>query len=277
MDLAGKRVVISGGSSGIGKALAVLCAQAGAHVAILARDAGRLEAARAEIAAAGKGTKVLAVSVDVTDDASVEAGAAQVLAGLGGIDVLIANQGYARCAPIWDTSMADFQAIMDTNFYGHVRLVKAFVPAFRAQKSGSICLVTSMLGFMSFYGYGPYSASKHAIVGFAEALRQEMGLYGVHVNLHFPPTTETPGLTEENKSKPAVTWAIEESSRKFTSEQVAASILSGISANRLVNLIGVDSWFIYVAKRFAPWLVRFFIDNDLKKGIKKNGIPEVRA
>ena len=97
-----------------------------------------------------------------------------VLAELGGIDVLIANQGYARCAPIWETSMDDFQAIMNTNFYGHVRLVKAFVPAFRAQGSGSICLVASMLAFMSFYGYGPYSASKHAIVGFSEALRQEI-------------------------------------------------------------------------------------------------------
>jgi NAD(P)-dependent dehydrogenase (short-subunit alcohol dehydrogenase family) len=274
MDLAGKRVVISGGSSGIGKALAIQVAKRGASVAILARDAGRLESARAEIAAAGNG-KVIAVSVDVTSDASVEAGAAKVLAELGGIDVLIANQGYARCAPIWETSIDDFQAIMNTNFYGHVRLVKAFVPTFRAQQSGSICLVASMLAFMSFYGYGPYSASKHAIVGFSEALRQEMGLYNVHVNLHFPPTTETPGLTEENKTKPPVTWAIEESSRKFTSEQVAASILAGIDQNRLVNLIGVDSWFIYVAKRFAPWLVRFFIDSDLKKGIKKNGLPAV--
>ncbi|MCB9681454.1 MAG: SDR family oxidoreductase [Alphaproteobacteria bacterium] len=272
MDLAGKKVVIAGGSSGIGKAAARQLVAQGCDVALLARDADRLEAARVEIAKAGSG-KVVAVSVDVTDPDSVTAGAAAVVEALGGVDVLIANQGFARCAPVWEADLDAFQAIMDTNYFGHVRLVKAFVPHLIAQKHGAVCLVTSMLGFMSFYGYGAYAASKFAIVGFAESLRQELLPFGVQVNVFYPPTTDTPGLAEENESKPPLTWAIEGTSRKFTADQVAATMLAGITKNRFVQLIGVDSWAIYYLSRWAPWLVRFVIDGELRKHIKKHGLP----
>jgi NAD(P)-dependent dehydrogenase (short-subunit alcohol dehydrogenase family) len=272
MQLEGKKAAVTGGSSGIGKAAAAQLVALGCDVAILARDPARLEAARAEIAAAGPG-KVVVVPVDVTDDASVAAAAASVLQQLGGLDLLILNQGYARCAPTWEASLDDFHGLMETNYFGHVRVVKAFLDHFRRQRSGSIQLVTSMLGFMSFYGFGAYAASKHAIVGFGSALRQELLPYGVEVGVFYPPTTDTPGLAEENESKPALTWAIEGTSRKFTSEQVAAKLLDGVRRNRFVNMVGFDSWFIYYATKWAPWLVRWIIDGQLWKHVKKEGVP----
>jgi 3-dehydrosphinganine reductase len=268
----GKKVAITGGSSGIGKAAAIALAKAGASVAILARNQATLDAALAEIRAAGAdGQAFVAVSVDVTSDEAVASAAKTVLAELGGLDVLINNAGFARCAPAYEASMDDYHHIMETNFMGHVRVVRAFLPHFQAQGSGDISLVSSMLGFMSFHGYGAYSASKFAIVGFAEALRQEMLPYGVRVTVFYPPTTDTPGLEKENEDKPALTWAIEGNSRKFTPEQVATSLLSGIDKGLFTNMVGADSWFVYYASRYAPWLVRFIIDRDLWAHVKKQG------
>lgn len=268
----GKKVAISGGSSGIGKAAAIALARQGASVAILARTQSTLDAALAELrAAGGEGQRFVAVSVDVTSDEAVARAAQEVLAGLGGLDVLIANSGYAKCAPTLEAPLADFQAILDTNLLGHVRLVKAFLPHFVKQRSGDISLVTSMLGFMSFYGYGAYAASKFGIVGFAEALRQELLPVGVNVTVFYPPTTDTPGLERENQDKPALTWAIEGNSRKFTSEQVAAALLWGIERRRFTHMVGADSWFVFYASRWAPWLVRWIIDRDLWAHVRKAG------
>lgn len=270
MAFAGRRAVVTGGSSGIGLALAEQLASQGAHVAIVARNQAKLDAAKARIEqVAGDGVSVAAFSVDVTDDEAVASLPTQVTEALGGdADLLICNQGYARCAPIQEATIDQYRGLLETNLLGHVRLVKAFEPGMRAMKRGDIRLVTSMLGFMSFYGYGAYSASKFGIVGFAEALRQEVLPHGIRVGVFYPPTTDTPGLEEENESKPALTWAIEGNSRKFTPDEVATSILRGTAKGRFIDMIGADSWFIYYASRWAPGLVRWIIDRDLHKHLR---------
>jgi len=270
MSFAGRRAVITGGSSGIGLALAEQLAGQGAHVAIVARNQAKLDTARERIEAkAASGVSVAAFSVDVTDDAAVAALPPKVTEALGGdADLLVCNQGYARCAPIQDADIDAYRGLLETNLLGHVRLVKAFEPGMRKQGRGDIRLVTSMLGFMSFYGYGAYSASKFGIVGFAEALRQEVLPHGIRVGVFYPPTTDTPGLAEENETKPALTWAIEGNSRKFTPDEVATSILKGVAKGRFVDMIGADSWFIYYASRWVPGLVRWIIDRDLHKHLR---------
>jgi 3-dehydrosphinganine reductase len=122
-----------------------------------------------------------------------------------------------------------------------------------------------MLGFMGLYGYTAYAASKYAIAGFAECLRQEMRPHGIKVSVCYPPTTDTPGLARENKIKPPETWAIEGSSRTFTADQVAGRLLAGIAAGRFEILVGFDSALIWRLQRFAPWLVRRTIDRGLRK------------
>lgn len=273
MDLRGKRVVVSGGNSGIGRAAVLQLAREGAHVAAVARDQGRLDAVIAEARAiAGPDRRLVAISVDLTDDAAVSDGAARAIEALGGIDVLICNAGYARAASVTDHDLGGFHALMETNFFGHVRLVRALLPVFKQQRSGAISLVTSMLGFMSFYGYGAYSASKFAIVGFAEALRQELLPYGVQVGVFYPPTTDTPGLVTENETKPALSWAIEGTSRKFTPDDVAVALLQGIRKGWFTNMIGADSWAIWYLSRWAPGLVRWVLDREVHAYVKKNGL-----
>lgn len=267
----GKRVLITGGSSGIGKAAALQVAREGGSVAILARNPERLAAALEEIRAAGPKGLHHAVSVDVTDEAAVQAGVDEVIKTLGGLDVAICNSGYARCAAVTDMDADTFRAIMDTNFYGHLHVTRAVLPHFKAQRSGAISLVTSMLGFMSIYGYAAYSASKYAIVGFAESLRQEMLPYNVSVNVFYPPTTSTPGLSKENETKPELTWAIEGTSREFSPEAVASTLLAAIAKGRFVSMIGLDSWAIYWATRWIPAIVRFVVDRDVWSFVRNKG------
>jgi 3-dehydrosphinganine reductase len=267
----GKRAFVTGGSSGIGKAAALQLVREGASVWIAARGQARLDEALAELKAAARSPAqvVGAVSLDVTDRAACRAAAAAAVAALGGIDLLINNSGFSYPGVVDSQEDHVFDEMIQTNYMGHVNVTRAFLPTFEAQKSGHICMVTSMLGFMSFYGYAAYSASKFAIVGFSEALRQELLPHNVQVSVFYPPTTETPGLETENKTKPPATWAIEGKSTSFTSDQVATALLNGIRANRFVNMVGLEAWAVYYANRWVPGVVRWFLDGELKKFLAK--------
>ena len=264
---AGKRVVITGGSSGIGKAAAVALAAAGASVVIAARNPERLDAALGEMRRAKNGgAGVLeALSVDVRDREAVKRLAVEAVDRLGGVDVLIVNQGYALTGYIESMPDEHFDEMLDTNFRGHVHVTRAFLPHMMKQKSGHICLVSSMLGFFGFFGYSAYAASKHAIAGFARCLRNELIPHGIRVTLVYPPTTDTPRLAKENEEKPPETWAIEGSSQCFKAEDVAESMLRGIAKGKFEVVPGLSSWAIWVAHRFAPRLTEWFVDQDLKR------------
>jgi NAD(P)-dependent dehydrogenase (short-subunit alcohol dehydrogenase family) len=268
----GKKVLVTGGSSGIGRAAALQLARQGASVAVLARRQGPLdETVSAMQAVAVRADQAfLAVSVDVTDAAAVDGVRGLVLDTLGGLDALINNSGYARPGRFTEMEASAVSAMMDVNYMGHVNVTRAFARHFQAQKSGDICMVTSMLGFMGFYGFSGYAASKFAIVGFAECLRQEMMADGVRVTLFYPPTTDTPGLEAENEVKPAETWAIEGMSKAFSADDVATAILDGVQRGRFVNLVGAENWMIYYAYRLFPGVVRWVIDRELSKHVAKN-------
>ncbi len=272
----GKKVLITGGSSGIGEAAALQCAREGAHVAIAARGQERLDAVLARMKAAARpDQRLIAVPMDVTDGDSVRAACATVLDELGGLDVLVANQGFAITGYLQHLTEDDFDRMLQTNYLGHVRLVQTLLPHFMAQRSGAICLVSSMMGFMGFFGYAPYAASKHAVVGFARCLRSDLVPYGVSVTLAYPPTTETPGLEIENETKPPETWSIEGTSASYPPERVAASILAATARGRFEVVTGAGSWFIWIMMRTAPWFVDWFMDQDLKKYLKKKGAGEL--
>jgi len=268
-----KRVLISGGSKGIGRALAVQLASAGAHVVVTARGQAALDETVEAMRACAAADRVLdSISMDVTDSDAVAKGCAEAIERLGGLDVVICNTGAAQTGAVADVSAESFEQMMQLNFLGHVRVVQAVQGTLAEQGSGHICLVSSMLGFLGLYGYSAYSASKFAIVGFAQALRQEMALSGVGVSVFYPPTTETPGLEEENKSKPPVVWALESDSgwnKIYTSDDVAKGILRHIRTGRFEGVIGADSKLIYGLARYLPGLTRYFADQDLKKAFNK--------
>lgn len=274
----GKRVLISGGSSGVGRAAALQLAAEGADVCIVARDAAALEQTAREMrAVASPDARILHRSVDVCEYPAVERMADEVWADLGGLDLLLCNQGFAQVAAVRALSAAEIARMMQVNFLGHAHLCKAFAPHLTRQRSGTVMLVSSGLGYMSVYGYSAYSASKWAIVGFAEGLRQELGLHGVNVKVAYLGTTETPGLERENATKPPIVWEMESGNsvtRIRTAEDVARRLLVAARGSRFDNPLGFDSRLTFWLSRHLPGLVRWVGDRELRAAITKHGNPD---
>jgi 3-dehydrosphinganine reductase len=269
-SFSGWRALITGGSSGIGLELARALLREGACVCIAARDEERLSAASRELAEAvpAGGRPPCFVRMDVTSPEAVSAGLKTAIAQLGGLDLLVNNAGYALPGYIDELDDRAYVEMMAVNYFGPMRLSRECLRHFIAQGKGRIVNVTSMLGFMGTFGYSAYCASKYALSGYTEALRQDALPFGVHVHLCYPPTTNTPGLECENQHKPPEAWAIEGKSRAFSAEHVAYAILQGVRAGKFHILVGVDSWFIWIAQRLAPWLVRWVIDRTLMKELR---------
>jgi 3-dehydrosphinganine reductase len=269
----GKRVFLVGGSEGIGRATAIELVSGGANVVIAARRLPPLEEALAAMEAARiSPSQVLSmVSMDVGEEESVAAGVAAVKDILGGLDVIITNVGFAQVGYIHEMETAVFEKLVNINYLGHARVIRAFLPEMMDQKSGDICLVSSALGFFSCAGYAPYSASKYAVRGFAEGLRQEMLDHNVRVTMFYPGTTETPGLAKENDGKPAAVWEMESSSSFNTIHQPAAvgkAILKAVERGRFDNVLGFDNWLMWSLFRWVPKTARWLADMEWKKAVK---------
>lgn len=265
----GKRVLVVGGSRGIGRALALLLARRGARVCVAARGTDDLEKVVAELPPVAAGPHGLA-TFDTADGVAVARARDGVLATLGGLDVLVCGSGSARAAGVFDTPADDYRRMLDINYLGHVNVVRAFGPDLVAQRGGAICLVSSLAALMPIYGYAAYAASKAALAAFAESLRQEMKLHGVNVVVHYPPTTDTPGLVEENRTKPPAVWAIESQSgwsKIHSAESVAASIAAAIERGRPQGLAGFDSRLLATVLRLAPGLFRRLTDAEVRKAV----------
>ena len=268
----GRKVLLVGGSEGIGRETALALARAGAAVVIAARRQGPLDDTLAAMKALRPDGRFSALSLDVCDRAAVRAAVPVVLERLGGIETLIVNVGAARPGYVHELDDAAFDAMVQLNYLGHTNVVRAFLPAMMAQKKGDICLVSSALGFMSMPGYSAYSASKFAIAGFAEALHIELAPHGIRTILFYPGTTDTPGLVNENATKPKAVWAMEADStfsKTHKPADVAASLLKAIEGGRFENFPGLDVWLIWWMYKRLPGLSRWMAHQEWAKARKK--------
>ncbi|MGD2164058.1 MAG: SDR family oxidoreductase [Anaerolineae bacterium] len=197
-------VIITGGSSGIGKATAKLLAGEGANVFILARDQKKLDRALEEIRAEGRNQdqRYGAISADVTDYEEVESAIAAVVATNGPPDILINSAGTVHPGHFGDLPLSTFRHQMDVNFFGTLHTVKAVVPHMLTRGGGHIVNISSIGGVFGGFGYSAYGASKFAVCGFTEALRAELKPHNIAVSLVLPSDTETPQLREERKVRP---------------------------------------------------------------------------
>ena len=193
--LHGKTAVVTGASSGIGRAAAVELARRGANVIVAARRAEKLgEVVRACEALGARATAAVA---DVTsrDDCR------RLIESAGQIDVLVNNAGFAVFDAIEDAAPADLEAMMETNYFGTVWCTQAVLPQMLARRAGTIVNVASIAGIMGYAGMGGYCATKFAIAGFTEALRDEVVGRGVRVALVCPGTTETEFFARAERGK----------------------------------------------------------------------------
>ena len=181
-SLEGKRALITGGSTGIGLAIAKSMVAEGARVSIASRNVERLESVAAGL------DGVEAVQLDVADASSVK----DVFEAAGDVDVLVNNAGIVATAPFERSSLDTFQQIIGVNLYGVFLCAQAVVPAMRARNSGRIVNIASTAGLKGYAYASMYTASKHAVVGMTRALALELSDTSVTANCVCPGFTDTP-------------------------------------------------------------------------------------
>ena len=248
-DMRGKVVVVTGASSGIGRAAALAFAAAGARVALVARSADPLEAAARE--ARERGGVATAVVADVTDRAQVASMVAAVVREFGRIDVLVNNAGIGAHGPFWGTPYPDFERILRVNFFGVAYCTAAVLPHMIAQRSGRIVNVSSMIGKRAYPGNAAYCASKFALEGFSEALRTEVRHHGIRVIQVCPGFTETGFfdhlLQTGGHRRPA--------RRGMSAERVAALLLRAVERDRREIVISLRGKLLVLLDTFFPALL----------------------
>ncbi len=190
MTLEGKRAIVTGGSLGIGAAIARELARQGANVAINYRRHDT-EAKQVVADIEGMGRKGLAIKADVASFDDAQRMVSEVTEALGGLDILINNAGINRDGVIWKMTEEQWDQVLDTNLKGYFNYIRAAVSLFRGQKSGKIVNVTSINGLRGKFGQTNYSASKAGIIGLTKALARELGRASVNVNAVAPGLIET--------------------------------------------------------------------------------------
>lgn len=182
-DLSGRVALVTGGNRGLGQAIAVALAEAGAEVAVACRS-GQADETMAAIAAAGR--RGLAVAVDLSDPAAAAPLVERAAAELGRLDILVNNAGIIRRAAALETSLEDWRAVIDVNLNSVWACAQAAARLMAAQGGGKIITVASLLSFQGGLRVPAYAAAKHAVVGLTKALANEWAALGINVNAIAP-------------------------------------------------------------------------------------------
>ena len=195
MDLKGKVAIVTGGSMGIGHAIALDLAAHGADVAINYRKhADEANAVVAEIEKMGR--RGLAVQSDVASFADAQRMVDTVREKFGRLDILVNNAGINRDGVVWKMTESQWDEVLDTNLKGYFNYIRAAAPVFKEQGAGKIVNITSINGLRGKFGQSNYSAAKAGIVGLTKAVARELGKFSVNVNAVAPGLIETDMMKE---------------------------------------------------------------------------------
>jgi 3-oxoacyl-[acyl-carrier protein] reductase len=189
LPLSGAVAVVTGGSRGIGLAIARRLAKLGARVCICGRDAAHLEAATAELRR--DGAKILAVPADVSRASDIRALVERTQRELGPIDILVNNAGTYRSGPIHQLTESDWDAVLDTNLKSVFLVSGAVIPSMIERKRGHIINISSLAGKNAFAGGGIYCASKWGLQGLTACMGEDLRAYGIRVASICPGTVAT--------------------------------------------------------------------------------------
>ena len=238
-----KVAIVTGASSGIGRATALVLARQGASVALAARRGDALHELAEEIKR--QGGSALAVPTDVTVKEQVEQMVRVVVERWRRVDILVVNAGAYVRGLIVDLSPDEIQRSFNVNFFGSVYCIKAVLPHMLAQKEGYIVAVTSMDGKIGLPLDAPYVSAKFALTGFFEVLRQELHGSGISVTNVLPGRVDTPFVSHLE-----FPWI----SAKISPEKVARAILAGIRKRKPIVITPPEARLLYYINVFAPSL-----------------------
>lgn len=249
MKLHGAVAVVTGASSGIGRATALALAKKGTRVVLAARNAPALEALAVEIEQLGQ--VALVCPTDVTRSEEVHTMMDRVLSDWGRVDVLVVSSGqYIRC-PIRELTLPLMERSFGVNFYGAVSVVLEALPGMLARRSGHIVLVSSMDARLALPLDAPYTAAKAALLGFGDTLRKELQGSGVSVTNVLPGRVDTPMIAG---------LRFHPLSAKISPGAVAQAILRAIERKQAVVVLPPQAWLLSLVNTLSPaladWIIR---------------------
>jgi len=241
----GRTVVITGAAGGIGRALALGFADAGAQVAVLDVDGAGAAKAAGEVTS--RGARAFSAACDVRDAAACAAAIGEARRALGPVDVLVNNAGISHRSAFAETDLAVIRRVMDVNFFGAVNCTKAAIDDLIARR-GQVVAVSSVAGFGPLVLRTGYSASKHALHGFFDSLRSEVGPQGVGVLLACPSFART-AIDASALGKDGLPVGGEKRlvGRQLEPEEVAAAILKAAARREdlvLISPVAKASWWL---------------------------------
>lgn len=242
VKLSGQVAVVTGAGQGIGRSIAIACAESGADVVLAARTRENLEGVAAEIRTVGR--KALVVPTDVTQESSVATLVESTLDSFGRADVLVNNSGIAGpTAVAWETSLDEWHGTIAVNLTGPWLCARAFIPTMIAQQSGSIVNIGSVTGKRPFFGRTPYAATKAGLIGLTRTLAEETGPHGIRVNLISPGAVEGTRIDEVFEAQAAATGV--------PAQQVRDKFEQLSPMNRLVSATDVAAAAVFLASDAA--------------------------
>jgi short-subunit dehydrogenase len=259
--LHGTRVLITGASSGIGRATADLAVRAGARVLLAARGADRLDEVARSLAAM-PGADVHAVTADVTCEADRDRLLRTAVERFDGLDVLINNAGVASWGHFSTSSEDVLRQVMEVNFFAPAELIRQAIPILTRGRQPAIVNIASMCGRRGVPAWPEYSASKFALCGLTEALRGEMARFDIDVLLVVPGLART-GLQKNllhNTGRMKIDF-----DEGMPPETVAAAILRSLQRNRTETVVGWEARWILRANRWFPRLVDRLMARRVRK------------
>lgn len=258
-----KVILITGASSGIGKALAFAFGREGASVVVCARKAAALQEVDLELKQAG--IQALALTADVSQEADVKQLIEQTIAHFGRLDILINNAGISMRSMLIDTDPAVIQKVMDINFMGTVYATRYALPYIQ-QAKGSIVGISSIAGFRGLPVRSGYSASKFAMNGFLEAVRTELLHTGVHV------LTACPGFTASNIRYSALNAhgqatgeTMRDEGKMMSAEECADHILHAVKSRKRELVLTTQGKVTVFLNKWLPGLMDRLVYNTLAK------------
>jgi 3-dehydrosphinganine reductase len=266
----GKHALITGGSSGIGLALARKLAASGANIAILARRPDALQAACLEIEKYRQSTNqyVAAISANVSDRDQVSSAIEDHIQAYGAPDYLFNSAGVARPGTFDETPVDVFAWMMEVNYFGTVNVTRAVVSAMKARRSGYIVNISSLAGILGLYGYSAYCGSKYAVRGFTDALRLELKPLGIHTSIVFPGDTDTPQLEYEKPFAPEIAKIVNSTSGILSPEVVADVILKGVAKRKYAITPGFEASLFHFAVNSFGYLANPIMDFLVSQAIR---------
>jgi len=256
MDHRDQHVIVTGGSSGIGRALVRRLADRGARVSIVALADADLERVGEEHA----GMSVTTRAADVGVEAEVQSAVAAAVDEYGPCDLLITSAGIARPGHFLELDSDQFERQMRVNYFGTLHAVRAVAPAMVEARRGSIVTISSAAGLLGVFGYSAYGATKYAVRGLCDVLRTELKPHGIYAACVFPADVDTPQFAGEQAYLPAETRAISGTVKPIAADKAAAAILRGIDKRRTYIFTDPATAVIERIVRWSPVITRRFLD-----------------